>query len=68
MPTRTKENPAHLANINSMGASAVSMAWGQVAVAPSIKTAHAQFNVPAIIFDPTTLKKVLIQPANWFII
>jgi TRAP-type C4-dicarboxylate transport system substrate-binding protein len=49
MRVRTEENPAHLAIMNSMGASAVPMAWGQVATALATKAAHAQFNAPSII-------------------
>jgi TRAP-type C4-dicarboxylate transport system substrate-binding protein len=46
---RTEENPAHMAVMNAMGASAVPMAWGDVATALATKTAHAQFNAPSII-------------------
>ena len=49
MRVRTEENPAHMAIMNSMGASAVPMAWGQVATALATKAAHAQFNAPSII-------------------
>ena len=49
MRVRTEENPAHIAIMNAMGASAVPMAWGQVATALATKTAHAQFNAPSII-------------------
>jgi TRAP-type C4-dicarboxylate transport system substrate-binding protein len=49
MRVRTEENPAHMAIMNAMGASAVPMAWGQVATALATKTAHAQFNAPSII-------------------
>ena len=49
MRVRTEENPAHMAIMNAMGASAVPMAWGQVATALATKAAHAQFNAPSII-------------------
>lgn len=49
MRVRTEENPAHLAVMNALGASAVPMAWGQVATALATKAAHAQFNAPSII-------------------
>jgi TRAP-type C4-dicarboxylate transport system substrate-binding protein len=49
MRVRTEENPAHMAVMNAMGASAVPMAWGDVATALATKTAHAQFNAPSII-------------------
>lgn len=49
MRIRTEENPAHLAIMNSMGASAVPMAWGEVATALATKTAHGQFNAPSIL-------------------
>ena len=35
--------------MNAMGASAVPMAWGEVATALATKTAHGQFNAPSII-------------------
>jgi TRAP-type C4-dicarboxylate transport system substrate-binding protein len=49
MRVRTEENPAHMAVMNAMGASAVPMPWGQVATALATKAAHAQFNAPSII-------------------
>jgi tripartite ATP-independent transporter DctP family solute receptor len=49
MRIRTEENPAHMAIMNSMGASAVPMAWGEVATALATKTAHGQFNAPSIL-------------------
>ncbi|UCF90114.1 MAG: TRAP transporter substrate-binding protein DctP [Desulfobacterales bacterium] len=49
MRVRTEENPAHMAIMNAMGASAVPMAWGEVPTALATKTAHAQFNAPSII-------------------
>jgi TRAP-type C4-dicarboxylate transport system substrate-binding protein len=49
MRIRTEENPAHMAIMNAMGASAVPMAWGQVATALATKAAHGQFNAPSII-------------------
>jgi TRAP-type C4-dicarboxylate transport system substrate-binding protein len=48
MRVRTEENPAHMAVMNAMGASAVPMAWGQVATSLATKTAHAQFNAPSV--------------------
>ncbi len=49
MRIRTEENPAHMAIMNAMGASAVPMAWGEVATALATKAAHGQFNAPSII-------------------
>jgi len=49
MRVRTEENPAHMAIMNGMGASAVPMAWGEVATALATRVAHAQFNAPSII-------------------
>ena len=49
MRVRTEENPAHMAVMNGMGASAVPMAWGQVQTSLATKVAHAQFNAPSII-------------------
>lgn len=49
MRVRTEENPAHIAAMSAMGASAVPMAWGQVVTSLATKTAHAQFNAPAVI-------------------
>jgi TRAP-type C4-dicarboxylate transport system substrate-binding protein len=49
MRVRTEENPAHMAIMNALGASAVPMAWGQVATALATKVADAQFNAPSII-------------------
>lgn len=48
MRVRTEENPAHMAVMTAMGATAVPMAWGQVATSLATKTAHAQFNAPSI--------------------
>ncbi len=49
MRIRTEENPAHMAVMNALGASAVPMAWGQVATSLATKVAHGQFNAPSII-------------------
>ena len=49
MRIRTEENPAHMAIMNAMGASATPMAWGEVATALATGTAHGQFNAPSII-------------------
>ncbi len=49
MRIRTEENPAHMAIMNALGASAVPMAWGQVATSLATKVAHGQFNAPSII-------------------
>ena len=51
MRVRTEENPSHMAIMNAMGASATPMPWGDVATALATKTAHAQFNAPAVIAD-----------------
>ncbi|MBW1713490.1 MAG: TRAP transporter substrate-binding protein, partial [Deltaproteobacteria bacterium] len=48
MRIRTEENPAHMAIMNAMGASATPMAWGEVATALATGTAHGQFNGPCI--------------------
>jgi tripartite ATP-independent transporter DctP family solute receptor len=49
MRIRTEENPAHMAVMNALGASAVPMAWGQVATSLATKVAHGQFNAPSIV-------------------
>jgi TRAP-type C4-dicarboxylate transport system substrate-binding protein len=51
MRIRTEENPSHMAIMNAMGASATPMPWGDVATALATKTAHGQFNAPAVIAD-----------------
>jgi TRAP-type C4-dicarboxylate transport system substrate-binding protein len=48
MRIRTEENPAHMAVMNAMGASAVPMAWGQVATSLATKVAHGQFNALSV--------------------
>lgn len=49
MRIRTEENPAHMAVMNAMGASAVPMAWGQVATSLATKVAHGQFNALSVV-------------------
>lgn len=49
MRVRTEENPAHMAIMNAMGASAVPMSWEQVATSLATGTAHAQFNASSLI-------------------
>ena len=49
MRIRTEENPAHIATMTAMGASAVPMAWGQVVTSLATGTAQGQFNAPAVL-------------------
>ena len=49
MRVRTEENPAHMAIMTAMGASAVPMSWEQVATSLASGTAHAQFNASSLI-------------------
>lgn len=51
MRVRTEENPAHMAVMNALGASATPMPWGDVITALATNTADAQFNAPLVIAD-----------------
>ncbi len=45
---RTEENPAHIAMIEALGASAVPLAWGDVVTALGSGVAEGQFNAPSV--------------------
>ncbi len=45
---RTEENPAHIAMIESLGAQAVPLSWGDVVTALASGVAEGQFNAPSV--------------------
>lgn len=72
---RVEENPAHIATMNAMGASATPLPWGEVQTALETGLAHGQFNAPVVntaynlndVTDFTTLTGHVYNTQSWMV-
>ncbi|MFY0990654.1 TRAP transporter substrate-binding protein DctP [Halomonas sp. C05BenzN] len=72
---RTEENPAHVAIMRALGASATPLPWGELITALETGLADGQFNAPVIntaynldaVTDYTTLTGHVYNSAPWMI-
>lgn len=72
---RTEENPAHVAIMRSLGASATPLPWGELITALETGLADGQFNAPVLnttfnfdaVTDYTTLTGHVYNSAPWVI-
>jgi len=72
---RVEENPAHIATMNAMGASATPLPWGEVQTALETGLAHGQFNAPVVntaynlndVTDYTTLTGHVYNTQSWMV-
>lgn len=72
---RVEENPAHVAVMKALGASATPLPWGEVVTALSTGLADGQFNAPGVskfyklweVNDYTTLSRHIYNSQSWVI-
>ncbi|GEN25835.1 hypothetical protein HCU01_37840 [Halomonas cupida] len=72
---RTEENPAHVATMEALGASATPLPWGELITALETGLADGQFNAPVInttfgldeVTDYTTLTGHVYNSASWVV-
>ncbi|CBV42768.1 TRAP transporter substrate-binding protein DctP [Halomonas elongata] len=72
---RTEENPAHVATMKALGASATPLPWGELITALETGLADGQFNAPVInttygldeVTDYTTLTGHVYNSASWVV-
>ncbi|MGQ7247109.1 TRAP transporter substrate-binding protein [Halomonas sp. V046] len=72
---RTEENPAHVATMQALGASATPLPWGELITALETGLADGQFNAPVInttygldeVTDYTTLTGHVYNSASWVV-
>lgn len=72
---RTEENPAHVAIMHSLGASATPLPWGELITALETGLADGQFNAPVLnttfnfdaVTDYTTLTGHVYNSAPWVV-
>lgn len=72
---RTEENPAHVATMRALGASATPLPWGELITALETGLADGQFNAPVInttygldeVTDYTTLTGHVYNSASWMV-
>mgnify|MGYP002832029817 CR=1 FL=1 len=72
---RTEENPAHVAIMRSLGASATPLPWGELITALETGLADGQFNAPVLnttfnfdaVTDYTTLTGHVYNSASWMV-
>ncbi|MEC9482450.1 MAG: TRAP transporter substrate-binding protein DctP, partial [Halomonas sp.] len=72
---RTEENPAHVATMQALGASATPLPWGELITALETGLADGQFNAPVInttygldeVTDYTTLTGHVYNSASWMV-
>ncbi|WP_075219658.1 DctP family TRAP transporter solute-binding subunit [Acuticoccus yangtzensis] len=75
MKIRVEENPAHVATMKALGASATPLPWGEVITALSTGLADGQFNAPGVsknwklweVNDYTTLSGHVYNSQSWLI-
>ena len=72
---RVEENPAHVASMKALGASATPLPWGEVITALSTGLADGQFNAPGVsrnyklweVNDYTTLSGHVYNSQSWLV-
>jgi len=72
---RTEENPAHVATMRALGASATPLPWGELITALETGLADGQFNAPVLnvtfnfdeVTDYTTLTGHVYNSAPWMV-
>ncbi|MFG1496830.1 TRAP transporter substrate-binding protein DctP [Saccharospirillum sp. HFRX-1] len=72
---RVEENPAHVAMMNALGASATPLPWGELITALETGLADGQFNAPVLnttfnfneVTDYTTLTGHVYNSASWVV-
>jgi TRAP-type transport system periplasmic protein len=72
---RVEENPAHVATMTALGASATPLPWGEVITALSTGLADGQFNAPGVskayklweVNDFTTLSGHVYNSQSWLV-
>lgn len=72
---RVEENPAHVASMKALGASATPLPWGEVITALSTGLADGQFNAPGVsktwklweVNDYTTLSGHVYNSQTWLV-
>ncbi|MEX0760424.1 MAG: TRAP transporter substrate-binding protein DctP [Tistlia sp.] len=72
---RVEENPAHIATMKALGASATPLPWGEVLTALSTGLADGQFNAPGVsksfklweVNDYTTLSGHIYNSQSWMV-
>jgi len=72
---RVEENPAHVAVMRSLGASATPLPWGEVVTALGTGLADGQFNAPGVskffklweVNDYTTLSRHIYNTQTWLV-
>ncbi|MDN3526688.1 TRAP transporter substrate-binding protein DctP [Halomonas sabkhae] len=72
---RTEENPAHVATMKALGASATPLPWGELITALETGLADGQFNAPVInttygldeVTNYTTLTGHVYNSASWMV-
>lgn len=72
---RVEENPAHIATMDAMGASATPLPWGEVQTALETGLADGQFNAPVVntafnlddVTDYTTLTGHVYNTQTWMV-
>ncbi|MFW6076518.1 MAG: TRAP transporter substrate-binding protein DctP [Hyphomicrobiales bacterium] len=72
---RVEENPAHVATMKALGASATPLPWGEVVTALSTGLADGQFNAPGVsksfklweVNDYTTLSGHVYNSQSWLV-
>jgi TRAP-type transport system periplasmic protein len=72
---RVEENPAHVATMRALGASATPLPWGEVITALSTGLADGQFNAPGVsksyklweVNDYTTLSGHVYNSQSWLV-
>lgn len=75
MKIRVEENPAHVATMKALGASATPLPWGEVLTALSTGLADGQFNAPGVsksfklweVNDYTTLSGHIYNSQTWVV-
>ncbi|WMS43940.1 TRAP transporter substrate-binding protein DctP [Acuticoccus sp. MNP-M23] len=75
MKIRVEENPAHVATMKALGASATPLPWGEVITALSTGLADGQFNAPGVsknfslweVNDYTTLSGHVYNSQSWLV-
>ncbi len=75
MKIRVEENPAHVATMKALGASATPLPWGEVITALSTGLADGQFNAPGVsknwnlweVNDYTTLSGHVYNSQTWLV-
>lgn len=75
MKIRVEENPAHIATLKALGASATPLPWGEVQTALATGLADGQFNAPGIskafklwdVNDYTTLSGLVYNSSSFMV-